>query len=263
MKNKIKNFAKKLNIPQMGVCNIDDDTQAIVFLFPYYVNSPKGNISKYAIGPDYHKVIHSYLLKVGAYISSLCKNDAVVDMFCDISPYDDRNLAYKAGLGFYGKNSLLINPRYGSFFFIGYIVTRGLCLEADSPLNLTCTNCNCCIKSCPGKAISENGILTDFCASAISQKKGELKEEEILILKNSGYSWGCDVCQDVCPHNSNIPLTPIKEFLLSTTPSLTPEDIAHHSERSFKKAFENKAFAWRGKKTLLRNLLLTSQNNKE
>lgn len=256
MKNKIGSFAGNLNINHMGVCDIENGKQAIVFLFPYYTSTPCGNISRYAHGEDYHKVIKEYLKKICTYIFTLCGKDFSSEIFTDISPYCDKHLAYMAGLGFYGKNTLLINSELGSFFFIGYIITEGLNLKADSPIDATCLNCGKCMENCPGKAISDTSFSKDLCASHISQKKGDLEEFEEEILLKSGFVWGCDICQNVCPHNNNLKSTPFSEFSDNLKPDIELPEIEQLSENAFKQKFSNKAFTWRGKKPLIRNIKL-------
>ena len=259
MKDNISKFAKKLNINHMGICNLEDRKQAIVFLFPYYTPVCPGNISKYAHGEDYHTVIKNYLKKICEYIFTLCGKDFSPFIYTDVSPYDDKHLAYMAGLGFYGKNTLLINHDLGSFFFIGYIITEGLNLKADSPLDATCLNCGKCIENCPGKAISDTDFSKELCASHISQKKGDLEEFEEKILLKSGFVWGCDICQNVCPHNENLKTTPIPEFSKNIKQNIDISEIEQLSEKAFKLEFSNKAFTWRGKKPLIRNIKLNSK----
>ena len=212
MKDKIKAYAKSLGLSYFGVCEPEIGTQALVFLFPYHVNEPASKISLYARGRDYHLVEKEYLLKICSFLKELTEKDFSENVYCDISPYNDKELAYKAGLGFYGKNSLLINPGLGSYFFIGYIITQGLALESDTPQNTTCMGCDACLKACPGKAIENGKIDLSLCTSNISQKKGELTSEEQNILLKSGFVWGCDCCQTVCPHNANLPDTALPEF---------------------------------------------------
>ena len=249
MKNKILDYIHSLGIEKCGVANYGGKS-AIVCLFPYYVGDSKGNLSLYARSLDYHKVIKEVLAPACDYIKALCP-DAECEVFADIGPEIDRHLAYNAGLGFYGKNGMLINDDLGSWFFIGYILCD-LDLEADNPLDTTCIGCNKCIESCPGGALGESFCL-DRCASHISQKKGDLTDGEIAILKKSGLIFGCDMCQKVCPHNNIVP-KPMKEFTEDIIDSLYLEDIENLSNREFMKKYGDRAFSWRGKGVLLRNI---------
>ena len=151
---------------------------------------------------------------------------------------------------------MLINDDFGSYFFIGYILCD-LDLSPDTPLEKTCSGCNRCITVCPGGALGEEFDINK-CASHISQKKGDLTQSEIAILKKSGLIFGCDACQRVCPHN-NITPNPIKEFAEDLIHSLSIEDIEKLSNREFLKEYKNRAFSWRGKGVLERNINITKQ----
>ena len=249
MKNKIFDFIHSVGIEKCAVTAYNKKS-AIVCLFPYYCGDRDGNLSLYARSYDYHMVIKEKLSSVTDFIKSISP-DTSCEIFADIGPEIDRHLAYKSGLGFYGKNRMLINDDFGSYFFIGYILTD-LTLPEDSPLEKSCMNCNRCIENCVGGALSE-GFCLDKCASHISQKKGDLTESEIAILEKSGLVFGCDTCQRVCPHN-NITPRPMKEFTEDIIDTLTREDIENLSNKEFLSKYKNRAFSWRGKNVLLRNI---------
>lgn len=249
MKNKIFEYIHSIGIEKCGVSHYDGKC-AIVCLFPYFSGFREGNLSLYARSYDYHKVIREMLSPVCDFIQTLAP-DTKCEVFADIGPEVDRELGYKAGLGFYGKNGMLINEAFGSYFFIGYILCN-LDLEEGKPLEKSCLGCNKCIENCPGGALGERFCL-EKCASHISQKKGDLTESEIAILKKSGLIFGCDTCQRVCPHN-NIEPRPMKEFTEDIIDSLYLEDIENLSNREFMKKYGERAFSWRGKSVLLRNI---------
>lgn len=249
MKEKIFEFVHSLGIEKCGVTSYNGKS-AIVCLFPYFTGFEEGNLSLYARSYDYHKVIQDKLSEVCDFIRTLSP-DCCCEVFSDIGPEVDRRLAYEAGLGFYGKNHMLINPDLGSWFFIGYILCD-LNLTPDTPLQKACIGCNQCIESCPGGALGECFAI-DKCASHISQKKGELTDSEVTILKKSGLIFGCDTCQRVCPHN-NITPKPMKEFTEDLIHSLTLNDIESLSNREFLRKYKNRAFSWRGRNVLIRNL---------
>ena len=207
MKQQITEYAASLGIEKCGFTHYGDKC-AIVCLFPYFRGEYKGNLSIYAQSSDYHRIIKNTLTVLSDYICRLGDN-ITCSIYADIGPEIDRRLAYNAGLGFYGKNTMLINPDFGSYFFIGYILCN-IHLEPDTPMIKKCNACNRCIKSCPGGALGECFDITK-CASHISQKKGNLTDEEKSILAKSGLVFGCDTCQRVCPHN-NITPKPMKEF---------------------------------------------------
>lgn len=258
MKEKIRRRAKELGMEKCGFTDYDGKT-AIVCLFPYFTGESAGNLSLYARSRDYHIVIKEKLRVLSSFIKTLSP-DASFDIFADIGPLVDRKLAYRAGLGFYGKNSMLINPDFGSYFFIGYILTDIL-LESDSPLGTNCLSCNKCILACPGGALKEKFDISK-CASHISQKKGALTKEEENILKKSKSVFGCDICQRVCPHN-NISKTAMKEFSEDLIFSVTLEDIEALSNRAFMRKYKDRAFSWRGREVLVRNLHILDDFERE
>ena len=200
----------------------------IVFIVPYYTGDyPERNVSLYAVSRDYH-----------IYFKSLYESLPVgFKGYADSSPIAEVHIAAAAGLGIIGDNGLLINEKYGSFVFIGEIITDYEFASYDEvkPIR-TCEHCGICGVACPSK---------DECLSGITQKKGELTEREIELIRKSGIAWGCDLCQTVCPHNSDISLTEIK-FFYEDIRSVIGEDCD----------IEGRAYEWRGKKCIQRNIKL-------
>lgn len=153
----------------------------------------------YAYGKDYHEVVKEKLNKLFDYIRS---SQPTVNgrCFVDTAPVLERYWAAKAGLGFIGKNSLLIIPKMGSYFFLGELIID-LTLEYDAPLTLSCGNCTRCLDACPTKAIvSPKVINARRCISYQTiENKGDIDASISLNLYNRFY--GCDICQQVCPWN--------------------------------------------------------------
>ncbi len=224
----------------------------IVCLFPYFSGlKPEINISKYACVTDYHNVVMERLLKICEFIKKR-KDDAKLLPFTDTGPLADKYLAYLAGLGFFGKNTMLINPKYGSYCFIGYIITD-LELAPDKPLTISCDDCGACVSSCPGGALScDTGLCAEKCVSCITQQK-EITPEQKEILERQNSVYGCDICQDICPHNREVAMTPIAEFSVSLGESLDKSYLELLSNREFKERFGSFPFAWRGKSAILKN----------
>ena len=224
---------------------------AIVCLFPYYVeHKDPSNLSRYTWATDYHLVINEYLKKLIEKLQ-IMNTDAQFSIHCDTSPLADRYMAYLAGLGFYGKNNCFISPKWGSYVVIGTILTT-LELEPDTPLTQSCMECNRCITACLGQCLGHDEFKFDTCKSYLTQKKGELTSEEEHIIAKTPLVFGCDVCQEVCPHNKDIPTTPIPEFQ-SVEPYIDIDELDSLTNKEFKAKYGHRAFSWRGKKILIRN----------
>ena len=224
---------------------------AIVCLFPYYVeHKDPSNLSRYTWAKDYHLVINEYLKKLIEKLQ-IMNTDAQFSIHCDTSPLADRYMAYLAGLGFYGKNNCFISPKWGSYVMIGTILTT-LELEPDTPLTQSCMECNRCITACLGQCLGHDEFKFDTCKSYLTQKKGELTLEEEHIIAKTPLVFGCDVCQEVCPHNKDIPTTPIPEFQ-SVEPYIDIDELDSLTNKEFKAKYGPRAFSWRGKKILMRN----------
>lgn len=224
---------------------------AIVCLFPYYVeHKDPSNLSRYTWATDYHLVINEYLKKLIEKLQ-IINTDAQFSIHCDTSPLADRYMAYLAGLGFYGKNNCFISPKWGSYVVIGTILTT-LELEPDTPLTQSCMECNRCITACLGQCLGHDEFKFDTCKSYLTQKKGELTSEEEHIIAKTPLVFGCDVCQEVCPHNKDISTTPIPEFQ-SVEPYIDIDELDSLTNKEFKAKYGHRAFSWRGKKILMRN----------
>ena len=224
---------------------------AIVCLFPYYVeHKDPSNLSRYTWATDYHLVINEYLKKLIEKLQ-IMNTDAQFSIHCDTSPLADRYMAYLAGLGFYGKNNCFISPKWGSYVMIGTILTT-LELEPNTPLTQSCMECNRCITACLGQCLGHDKFKFDTCKSYLTQKKGELTSEEEHIIAKTPLVFGCDVCQEVCPHNKDIPTTPIPEFQ-SVEPYIDIDELDSLTNKEFKAKYGHRAFSWRGKKILIRN----------
>ncbi|OJU09364.1 MAG: hypothetical protein BGN88_05200 [Clostridiales bacterium 43-6] len=208
----------------------------IVMLFPYYTGEYHSRLSKYALVPDYHMVIKEYQDRVVVALKKAFPNNNFVP-FADNSPIPEVFAAAKAGLGVIGQNGLLLNRRYGSFVFIGEIVTDLLLSPTGGELAY-CEDCGLCYRACPAQSMEDKSR----CLSEITQKKSDLSQEEKELIKQSGFIWGCDICQNICPYNHFIEKTDIKEFLTDIRPEYTKGDD-----------LTGRAYAWRGRKVIERN----------
>ena len=233
----------------------------IVCAFPYFVeNVIDSNLSKYCYGKDYHIVVKEKLQKIASYIDSQIE-DIQYMIVTEKGPLVDRYLANKSGIGYYGINNNIITDEYGSFIFIGYIINN-YSFELDNKSEKSCIKCGKCIKACPGKAIlGDFDINPKKCLSYITQKKEDLSEYEKSILNKNKKIFGCDICQDVCPHNKNISKTNIDEFKDELIYDLKREEIHNISNKEFRRRYKERAFSWRGKKIIQRNIDILEEKN--
>ncbi len=229
----------------------------ISLLLNYYPNTSQNEdsykISKYAYGMDYHFVIKDKLRELLRYIQ---EEIGEVDgrAFVDSAPVMDKAWAAKSGLGWVGKNSLLLSKRKGSFFFVAELIVD-LDLEYDSPTTDHCGTCTACIDACPTQAIIEPYKVDG--SKCISYFTIELKEEIPAGFKGRFDDWifGCDICQDICPWNrfskghSEPLLEPHEEFS-----EMTRKDWEEITEETFSKIFRKSAVKRTKYKGLTRNI---------
>jgi epoxyqueuosine reductase len=194
-------FDKRVDPTQL----IPGAKSVISLLFNYYTddtqsdkNAPK--ISMYAYGRDYHKVVKSRLKQLEKYLEETL-GQISSRSFVDSAPVLERDWAKRSGLGWSGKNTLTINPKLGSYFFLAEIICD-VVFDYDLPIKDYCGTCTRCIESCPTDAISPQGYLLDS-NKCISYLTIERKDDIPVEFKNKmeGYMYGCDICQQVCPWN--------------------------------------------------------------
>ena len=223
-----------LKKPDIVRSNADGYHGAVMFIFPYNVKrkAPK-NISRYAALPDYHDVIIPKLKSLAEILGEQLSGHTF-RAGADYAPIPEVLAASRAGLGCIGKNGLLINKTYGSFVFIGEILTD--IAFSDDSKQTACSGCGRCIAACPV------GLDKSRCASAVTQKKGVLSDAEKRLIKNINSVFGCDICQNVCPCNETAMLTTDPFFSDGYRPFYTPsEDPA------------GRPYNWRGEEVIKRN----------
>ncbi|MGB5244072.1 MAG: tRNA epoxyqueuosine(34) reductase QueG [Lutimonas sp.] len=198
-------------------------------------------ISKYAYGEDYHQVVKSKLFKLITFLKSHL-GDINIRGFVDSAPILERIWAERSGLGWIGKNTILINKQKGSYFFLAELVLD-IELEYDTPLKTDhCGTCKKCIDACPTEAILPGKIVDG--SKCISYFTIELKEEIPTAMKGKFNDWifGCDICQDVCPWNRFS--KPHQEPAFEPHPDLlqmTKKDWIELEETTFQKIFKKSA----------------------
>ena len=238
---------------------VDGAKSVITVLYNYYPKKELSktnnyNISKYAYGNDYHYIIKEKLKQLLEKIEDKAgKSNARV--FTDSAPVLDRAWAHKSGLGFIGKNTLLINRKAGSFFFIGHIIIDiELAFENSVDPVSYCGSCTKCIDACPTNAIKNNYVDARSCISYLTiEHKGDIPQS--LNGKFNDWVFGCDICQDVCPWNRFS--TPHNEPLFEPTETLKnmkKPDFETLDKPDFKKLFKYSAIMRTGYKGLIRNI---------
>ena len=224
-----------------------------------------GRVSRYAWGRgDYHDVIRGKLKTVAAALheaSPGCRTRGVVDT----APLLERDFARKAGLGWFGKNTMLISKHRGSWFFLGALLTDAV-LEPDAAhVADHCGTCTACLDACPTDAFPRPGVLdARRCISYLTiELRGRPVPEEFRG-RTQDWVFGCDVCQDVCPWNSKSQPTEEPSFQWTgdpATPGLIPlEDITSLSEAEFAERFGGTPLERTGLEALKRNAEFVSDN---
>ena len=181
-------------------------------------------LSRYARGKDYHDVIKARLRKMLDSIADLTGNADVGRAFCDTAPVDEHYWAWRTGIGWLGRNTQLIIPQAGSYFFIGTLILTEEIDAYDQPQPNRCGTCTRCIEACPTCALSkEKGLDARRCLSYLTiEHRGDLPPFAAQSLSPCFY--GCDRCQEACPHNRFATPTPCTDFhpseeLLRMTPT--------------------------------------------
>jgi epoxyqueuosine reductase len=218
---------------------------AIVVAMSYGGDQPSGPVARYARGDDYHDVMWSRLNELLRWISEQVGRDVNGKGYVDTGPILERDLARRAGLGWFGKNTTLINPRGGSFFFLGSLLVD-LELEADTPFATDhCGSCRRCLDACPTNALVEPHVLdSNKCISYLTiEVKGDIPEAMRPLIGELLY--GCDICQEVCPWNQKFAL-PLREDAFRPRPAIAGKDAASLARdilamdnESFRIAFKN------------------------
>ena len=265
----MKDFFKKIGIEFYSVipvsrCKIlkkyllekngfDENANAILFLIPYRSKIQPVNLSVYASVKDYHGFVSMLDAELKSYVKSKYPNGKF-KIFADHSPIDEVHAACISGLGFIGDNGLLINEKYSSFVFLAECITDlsaselGLSISGDASVK-ECLHCGACKNACPSSCIGTE-ITKAECLSAITQKKGELTQDDEKMMLESGVIWGCDVCQNVCPYTKNAEFSPLTYFNEDVITLLDKKALDALCEN----AFLLRPFSWRGRSVIERNV---------
>lgn len=225
---------------------------AVLLAVPYFTHAaadPARNLSAYAVPRDYHLFFRELFDDLLPLLRERFPEHRFAG-FADHSPIDERDAAAQAGLGIIGQNGMLITKPYSSYVFLGELITSAALPAEVQPIGF-CEGCGACRRACP---MGEIGT----CLSALTQKKGALTDAETAEIRRYGSVWGCDICGEVCPHTrralrEGTIYTEIPFFEEQTITHLTREQLDGMSDAEF----ASRAFAWRGRDTIRRNLCLS------
>ncbi|SHN22319.1 tRNA epoxyqueuosine(34) reductase QueG [Gracilibacillus kekensis] len=242
---------------------------AIALAYPTRIkNDPKsvkgdrrGMFCRASWGTDYHLVLQEKLDQLADFLQEKI-GDFQYSSMVDTGELSDRAVAERAGIGFSGKNTLIISPEYGSYMYLGEMITN-IPFEADQPLQEGCGTCTKCLDACPTGALVEAGRLNaQQCLAYLTQTKGFLPDEHRDKLGN--FIYGYETCQVVCPYNKGVDFHHHEQF--EPDPDLVKPrlvDLLSISNKEFKSKFGKMAGSWRGKKPLQRNAIIALGHYKE
>ena len=198
-----KERVRKMNRPQLLL----ENAKSVISLATSYLTTEpdtgtfkNGRVARYAWGDDYHKVLKSKLKDFCVKLQEISGRDINTRVFVDDGPMNDRAAARRSGVGWFGKNTNILTPTYGSWVFLSQVITD-LYLKPDSPLKKTCGNCVKCIDDCPtGAIVAPYVIDNEKCISYLTIELRGVIPRKLRTLMGD-WIFGCDICQDVCPVN--------------------------------------------------------------
>lgn len=219
----------------------------------------RGWLSRYCRGKDYHQILKERLLKLASWLEIQAPGHRHL-AYVDTGPPLDRAIAERAGIGKFGKHTNLITREYGTWVFLGEVLTT-LPLPPDEPIQAACGSCTLCIDACPTQALTEWSLDANRCLSYVTQMKGIIPLEYREAMGNRLF--GCDDCQDVCPYNRKSQPSRHSEFapgpeLEGGEPDLLK--LMRMTKGDFKRWLEPTAAGWRGKTTIQRNAVVALGN---
>jgi len=219
-----------------------------------------GRVANYAQYEDYHHFIKRQLHRLADCLLSLAGGSFKFKICAGSVPLTERALAARAGLGFIGKNHMLINPKLGPQIFLGEIIT-GLKLDTDEPIEGNCSNCNKCITSCPTGALRPDGQFdANKCISYLTiEHKGQIPD--CLAGKIGDHLFGCDECVLACPYQKNTPVCQNKQFkFYSDRAKLDLQDVLGLDSELFEARFADSPIRRLGLERLKRNAQICLAN---
>jgi epoxyqueuosine reductase len=217
-------------------------------------------VARYALGEDYHEVIKSRLFALADFIREICPQ-AKTRCSVDTAPVMEKDLATRAGIGWQGKNTCVINEKIGSWILLGEVVTTAE-LTVDEPAVDRCGSCKKCIEACPTEAITEPYQLdARKCISYLTiEHRGEISAE--VAEKIGEWIFGCDICQEVCPWNREPP-SAADPALRPRRVALDPEDVLSWTDEDYRRELRGSAMKRVKLPMLKRNARIVAGNIKK
>ena len=216
-----------------------------------------GIVARYAYGEDYHITFQKRFAELK---EVALKQGYHIEGKADISPVDERQLGLISGLGFIGYNDLLIHPKFGTYMMLGTVFIQEALTESVVTIDDSCGDCRLCIDACPGDALSTEGYIENKCLSFKNQMKLPFQLDEVKPFKTMIF--GCDICQRVCPKNTNIhPLTH-PEFDPDGAERIDLAELLTLSNRAIQRKYKEYAFSFRGGLLLKRNAIMLMYNQR-
>jgi epoxyqueuosine reductase len=238
---------------------VTEVTHAIVVALDYGGKSPDGPVARYARGRDYHDVMLERLGELHRWIETEVGHGITGKAYVDTGPILERDLARRAGLGWFGKNTMLIHPRLGSFFFLGELLLD-FPLVSDEPFAAEhCGTCTRCLDACPTQALVAPGVMdARLCISYLTiELKGAIPEA--LRESIGGHVYGCDVCQDVCPWNVRFARA-LDEPALAPRPEVDVAEMLALDDQGFRERYRGTAVTRAKRRGLARNAAVVLGN---
>lgn len=247
--------------------NIVRDAQSVISVavnyytpFQHRSANDEGKISRYAWGDDYHDIVTE---RIQLLFDCIKQMEPAMEgrYYVDTGPVMDKVWAAKAGIGWQGKHTNLITKEYGSWVFLGEIITN-LKLDADTPMEDFCGSCTACIDACPTDAIREPYIVdSNKCISYLTiEHRGQIAES--LGRNFEQWVYGCDICQDVCPWNRFQQESGVKEFQpreWNKNPQL--EELQNISQEEFIRRFKGSPIKRTKREGIIRNAAVVQKNS--
>ena len=234
----IPQSAETIRFTQAGKDEYSDTGGSVV-----QSSNVEAKIASYTAGRDYHRIFTGLLQKLERAVRGLVPLDITARAYVDTGPCLERELATRAGLGWIGKNTMLIHPRHGSWFLLGELFLS-VPLPTDTPVPDRCGTCTRCIDACPTDALVPYRMDASRCISYLTlENRADIPAEFHAPMRDAGYIVGCDICQTVCPFNRRPLAASHPDFQpRSFSGTVSAQSVLHWTEHEWDQATRGRAF---------------------